>query len=329
MTRPTGWMSLAIVILLVVLLVVGLKPYLNGILAALVFGPPFRPVYLRILSKVKRPAVAAWCTLALILALVIGPLTTLGILAYQETRAIADQYQNLAPGALDFQVLGQSPASLVQQGAEKIVGWMQASLGSIFSETVRVLVSCFIMIYLLYYLLIEEESLMRVVQELLPFEAKDSQKLIDKFGRMSRGFLYGQGITALVQGVLGGIGLLIFGFPGAFLWAMVMTALSLIPVLGAFLIWVPAGILQIVSGQTLSGVGILVWGVVVVSFADNLLRPILMRNLAGVHPVITLLGVFAGISLFGLIGIIVGPLLFGLVLETARMFYRDQAESSP
>jgi len=66
----------------------------------------------------------------------------------------------------------------------------------------------------------------------------------------------------------------------------------------------------------------------VVSLADNLVRPLLMRNLTGVHPVITLLGVFAGLSLFGLVGIIVGPLLFALVLETARMFYREQVESS-
>jgi len=328
MTRPTGWISLGIVVLLVVLLVVGLKPYLSAILAALVFGPPFRPAYLRILAKVKRPALAAWCTLVLILGLVIGPLTTLGILAYQETRAIADEYRNLPAGSLDFQVMGQSPVNLVREGAEKIVGWVQASLGSIFSETLRVLVSFFIMLYLTYYLLLEEESMVKVVRELLPFDAKNSQKLIDEFQRMSRGFLYGQGITALIQGTLGGIGFLIFGFPGAFLWGMVMAALSLIPVLGAFLIWVPAGILQIVSGQTLSGVGILIWGAVVVSLADNLVRPLLMRNLTGVHPVITLLGVFAGLSLFGLVGIIVGPLLFALVLETARMFYREQVESS-
>ena len=109
---------------------------------------------------------------------------------------------------------------------------------------------------------------------------------------------------------------------------LVMATLSLVPVLGAFLIWVPAGILQIASGATVSGVGILIWGAVVVSCADNLVRPMIMKNMAGVHPVITLLGVFAGLSLFGFIGIVVGPLLFAMVLETARMFYREQAESS-
>jgi predicted PurR-regulated permease PerM len=107
-----------------------------------------------------------------------------------------------------------------------------------------------------------------------------------------------------------------------------MTVLSLVPVLGAFLIWIPAGILQIAGGATNSGIGILIWGAVVVSSADNLVRPLIMKNMAGVHPVITLLGVFAGLSLFGLIGIVIGPLLFAMVLETARMFYREQEEST-
>jgi predicted PurR-regulated permease PerM len=105
-----------------------------------------------------------------------------------------------------------------------------------------------------------------------------------------------------------------------------MTVLSLVPVLGAFLIWIPAGILQIASGATHSGVGILIWGAVVVSSADNLVRPAIMKNMAGVHPIITLLGVFAGLSLFGFIGIVIGPLLFAMVLETARMFFREQEE---
>jgi predicted PurR-regulated permease PerM len=328
MNRAAGMFSLIIVLLLVAVLVVGLKSYLSYILAALVLGPPFRPVYLRVLKRVKRPAVAAWATLLLILALVIGPLILLGTLTFREARSIADEYRNLPDGALDMVVFGQNLPELARQGAEKAVEWVQSSLGAIFSQTVQALVGFFVMLFLIYYLLLEEESLVRVTQELLPFEAKNSERLISEFRRMAKGFLYGQGITAAVQGALGGIGFLFFGFPGAFLWGTVMAFLSLIPVLGAFLVWVPAGILQIAGGRTFSGVGILVWGVVVVSFADNLIRPMLMRNLAGVHPVITLLGVFAGLSLFGLIGIIVGPLLFALVLETARMFYREQAETS-
>ena len=326
--EPTRWISLGIVILLFALLVVGLKPYLSAILAALVFAPIFRPVYLWILGRVKSPTAAAWVTLLVILLVAVGPLVTVGALALQEVQTVTQQYQDLSPDKINLTLFGRNIPDLVREGAEKFLDWLQSSLGAIASGTVRVLLGIFVMFYLIYYLLREQDQLEQVITELLPFNSKNSRKLMDDFYRISRGFVLGQGLTALLQGALGAVGFLIFGFPGAFLWGLVMAALSLVPVLGAFLIWVPAGILQIASGATASGVGILIWGAVVVSCADNLVRPIIMKNMAGVHPVITLLGVFAGLSLFGFIGIVVGPLLFALVLETARMFYREQAETS-
>ena len=327
-SQPTRFISLGIVILLSALLVVGLKPYLSAILAALVFAPIFRPVYLRIVTRVRSTTVAAWLTLLIILMVAVGPLVTVGVLAMQEVQTLTQQYQQLSPDKTNLVIFGKNIPDLVREGAAKFLDWLQSSLGAIASGTLRVLMGIFVMFYLTYYLLREQERLEQVIKELLPFDTGNSQKLMDDFYRISRGFVLGQGLTALLQGALGAVGFLIFGFPGAFLWGLVMAALSLIPVLGAFLIWVPAGILQIASGATISGVGILVWGVVVVSCADNLVRPMIMKNMAGVHPVITLLGVFAGLSLFGFIGIVVGPLLFAMVLETARMFYREQAESS-
>ena len=327
-SQPTRFISLGIVILLSALLVVGLKSYLSAILAALVFAPIFRPVYLRIVSRVKSSAVAAWVTLLIILMVAVGPLVTVGVLAAQEVQTLTQQYQQLNPDKVNLVVFGRNIPDLVREGAAKFLDWLQSSLGAIASGMLRFVLGVFVMFYLTYYLLREQGRLEQVIKELLPFDTNNSQKLMEDFYRISRGFVLGQGLTALLQGALGAIGFLIFGFPGAFLWGLVMATLSLVPVLGAFLIWVPAGILQIASGATVSGVGILLWGAVVVSCADNLVRPLIMKNMAGVHPVITLLGVFAGLSLFGFIGIVVGPLLFAMVLETARMFYREQAESS-
>jgi predicted PurR-regulated permease PerM len=327
-SQPTRFISLGIVILLFALLVVGLKPYLSAILAALVFAPIFRPVYLRIVSRVKSPTLAVWMTLLIILMVAVGPLVTVGVLAAQEVQTLTQQYQQLSPDKVNLVIFGRNIPDLVREGAAKFLDWLQSSLGAIASGTLRFVLGVFVMFYLTYYLLREQERLEQVVKELLPFDTNNSQKLMEDFYRISRGFVLGQGLTALLQGALGAIGFLIFGFPGAFLWGLVMATLSLVPVLGAFLIWVPAGILQIASGATVSGVGILIWGAVVVSCADNLVRPMIMKNMAGVHPVITLLGVFAGLSLFGFIGIVVGPLLFAMVLETARMFYREQAETS-
>jgi predicted PurR-regulated permease PerM len=326
-TPLTSFLSLGFVILLTALLVVGLRPFLAAILSALVFAPLFRPVYLRLLKRVKHSALAAWLTLLVIFVVVVGPLVTLGSLAVQEIQSVTEQYRQISPDKVNIEIFGRSIPDLVRQGADTFLTWLQSRLGTIASGILKLLLSLFVMLYLIYYLLREQEKLERIVREMLPFNDANSRKLLDDFYRISRGFILGQGLTALVQGFLGGVGFLIFGFPGAFLWGLVMTVLSLVPVLGAFLIWIPAGILQIAGGATNSGIGILIWGAVVVSSADNLVRPLIMKNMAGVHPVITLLGVFAGLSLFGLIGIVIGPLLFAMVLETARMFYREQEES--
>ena len=327
-TPLTSFLSLGFVILLTALLVVGLRPFLAAILSALVFAPLFRPVYLRLLKRVKHSALAAWLTLLVIFVVVVGPLVTLGSLAVQEIQSVTEQYRQISPDKVNIEIFGRSIPDLVRQGADTFLTWLQSRLGTIASGVLKLLLSLFVMLYLIYYLLREQEKLERIVREMLPFNDANSRKLLDDFYRISRGFILGQGLTALVQGFLGGVGFLIFGFPGAFLWGLVMTVLSLVPVLGAFLIWIPAGILQIAGGATNSGIGILIWGAVVVSSADNLVRPLIMKNMAGVHPVITLLGVFAGLSLFGLIGIVIGPLLFAMVLETARMFYREQEEST-
>ena len=326
-TRLVAFLALGFVIVLTALLITGLKPYLGAILSALVFTPVFRPVYLWLLVRLKRPVFAAWATLLIIFLAVIGPVATIVGLAYQEASAVAEQYKDIQPDKVSFTVFGKNIPDLVRELAGNFLDWVRTRLADIATGILSVVIGLFVMFYLIYYLLQDGPKLERMVQDLLPFGEENSRKLIEDFYRISRGFVVGQGVTALLQGALGCLGFLIFGFPGAVLWGLVMAVLSLIPVLGAFLIWIPAGILQIAGGATNSGIGILIWGALVVSTADNLVRPLIMRNMAGIHPIITLLGVFAGLTLFGLIGIVVGPLLFAMVLETARMFYHEQVEA--
>jgi len=325
--RLITFLALGFVLLLAALLITGLRPYMGAILSALVFTPVFRPVYLKLLGRLKRPVFAAWATLIIILLAVIGPVATIVGLAYQEAFAVAEQYKDIKPDTMNITVFGQSIPDLVRDAAANFLDWIRSRLADIATGILGIVIGLFIMFYLIYYLLQDGPQLERMVQDLLPFGEANSRKLIEDFYRISRGFVVGQGLTALLQGALGCLGFLVFGFPGAVLWGLVMAVLSLIPVLGAFLIWIPAGILQIAGGATTSGVGILIWGALVVSTADNLVRPVIMRNMAGIHPIITLLGVFAGLTLFGLIGIVVGPLLFAMVLETARMFYNEQVEA--
>jgi predicted PurR-regulated permease PerM len=143
---------------------------------------------------------------------------------------------------------------------------------------------------------------------------------------MTKAIVLGQLVVALVQGVCGGLGFLIFGIDGAVLWGLIMTILSFIPLLGSFLIWLPAGIVQLIQHNYYSGIGILLWGAIVVSNIDNLLRPRLVKKRTNVNPVITLLGAFIGLDFFGIIGIVVGPLILALFFVLVQMFRQEYIE---
>jgi predicted PurR-regulated permease PerM len=135
-----------------------------------------------------------------------------------------------------------------------------------------------------------------------------------------RAIFYGQVLTALVQGVIGGIGLLIFQIPQAFVLTVLMVLLSFFPFVGTPLVWVPAAILKLMAGETWQGVGLLIYGAAIVMNVDNFLRPRLIAMHSQVHPVVILIGIIGGTKIFGFIGFLVGPVIFAIFLQLLRFF---------
>jgi len=143
-----------------------------------------------------------------------------------------------------------------------------------------------------------------------------------------RGVFAGQILTSLIQGAVGGLGFLIFGVPGAILWAAVMALFSLLPVLGAFMVWLPAAAILVYRGDVWQGVGLFLWGLVFVSLIDNFVRPKLIGDRTAIHPLFVLIGVLGGVAAFGFIGLFLGPLLVGVTLSVLKVWerhYRDPA----
>ncbi len=138
-----------------------------------------------------------------------------------------------------------------------------------------------------------------------------------------RAVFVGQMLTSIIQAVVGGIGFLIAGVPGAILWTAVMAILALLPVVGAFLVWIPAGIYLLVSGEIGWGIFLLLWGALVVSNVDNFVRPKLIGDRSGIHPLFVLVGVLGGVAAFGFIGLFLGPVLVGVTVSVLKVWEEE------
>ena len=180
-----------------------------------------------------------------------------------------------------------------------------------------------LMYFLLYYLLTGEDSAFaRKVYVAVPFNEENTATLMDEFSKIVRTTITSSGAVALIQGAILTITFLIFDIQGAILWGFIATILSFVPVFGSTLVWVPATIIQLLQGDYTAGIAILIAGLFA-SVIDNFLRPVIQKKVGEIHPFLSLLGIIIGVSLFGLIGIVIGPLLLSYFLLTVEMFSKE------
>jgi predicted PurR-regulated permease PerM len=229
---------------------------------------------------------------------------------------IEEKISQFAARYVDLHLLKEQ---LLNQVKDLLLGGASTILGSL----PDVVIGLFIMFLAMYYLFHEGESVFRRVRLLLPLAPNLKDKLIEEIKNVTFAVVYGQVMTAFIQGVLAGLGFLVCGVSNAVFWGFVMMILSFVPLVGSTIIWVPAGIYLILSGNHLRGAGLLAYGIVVVSNIDNVIKPRLIGGKSKIHALTILLGVFGGLKLFGFMGLFVGPLILAL-LNSILVFYEEE-----
>ena len=136
----------------------------------------------------------------------------------------------------------------------------------------------------------------------------------------------GSGVTAAIQGAVLAVTFWIVGLPNGLFWGVVTLALSILPIVGSGLVWIPAGAVLIMQGRPVTGVLLIVWGILVAQLVDSLARPIIYRRFSAIHPLITLIGAIAGVNYFGLLGLLIGPLSLSYFFELIRMYREEYLE---
>ncbi len=303
-----------------------IKPFISYLIFSVVLVVIFSPVYNYFVKKTKKPrAVALLCVLALLLLLVIP---TYVIFAKFITEA-PSAYENFVK-TVDFSYIEEFMSS----NFGKIVdmqGWLDRSTvrfqkyvlsnaASIFQSVTNIMMGLFVMFFVMYYMFIDGDYLISELKKILPISSEHQKVLLREIKQVIKGTIEGQLLLGIIQGALGGLIFLILGLSNPLFWGFLMVIFSIIPVIGAFIIWVPAAIYLFASGSIIKAIILSAFGIIVISQVDNLLRPYIMGRTAEIHPVIVLLGVLGGLQVFGFIGFITGPLVLALFMKVLRFF---------
>ncbi|KWT70693.1 MULTISPECIES: AI-2E family transporter [unclassified Variovorax] len=326
-----------------------LLPFFGAVLWAVALAILFTPLYKRLLKRMPgRRNLAALATLAICLVIVIIPLAMVTVSLVQEASLVT---QRIRTGEINFaryfqQVLGALPQwllnllerfglgnmeamlSRIAQGAAQTGQLVATQALNIGQNTFDFVVSFALMLYMLYFLLRDGTALSKLIREALPMARPHTHYLLNKFTTVIRATVKGNVAVAAVQGALGGLAFWVLGVQGALLWAALMAFLSLLPAVGAALIWLPVAIYFLATGHVWEGVALIVFGVVVIGLVDNVLRPILVGKDTQMPDYIVLMSTVGGMALFGVNGFVIGPVVAALFMAAWDLFASSNEEAA-
>jgi predicted PurR-regulated permease PerM len=326
-----------LLLLIVVSLALGwiLLPFYGTILWGSVIAMMFAPVYRRLLTRLNgRRTFAAVLTLLLALVVLILPLAVVSASLAREAiqlyarlqsgewnpalyfhglfhalpapaMALLDQF-----GLADFDTL-QSRISAAAVQASQFVATRALAIGQ---NTFEFVAQLFITLYLAFFLIRDGDAVARIVRRAIPLSPEHKQELIGKFATVIRATVKGNLVVAAIQGALGGIAFWFLGINAALLWAVLMAFLSLLPAIGAALVWLPVALYFVVTGAVWKGIALIAYGVLVIGLVDNLLRPILVGRDTRMPDYVVLITTLGGMAVFGINGFVIGPTIAAMFI---------------
>jgi predicted PurR-regulated permease PerM len=307
------------------------------ILLAATFTGLSYPLYLQLLAGLRSPALSAITTLILVLVLGLAPV--IGVLAIganealRMTETVGPRLTQLVsePTAVDAQLQRLPGYSYVEPYRQQIltklgefVGQASKLVFDVLSATTRAtalfVFHTGVLLYAMYFFLTGGPSLLRYVMAYVPLAEVDKQRMVEKFVSVTRATLKGTLLIGAAQGMLGGLAFWVVGIEGPVFWGTVMTVLSIIPGVGGALVWVPAVIFLMVTGDLWKGLGLAAFCGLAVGSVDNLLRPILVGRDTQLHELLIFLSTLGGLMFFGASGFILGPVLAALFVTVWEIF---------
>jgi len=315
-----------------------LQPFLSVFFVALVLASLSYPAYQKIVTWTggRQSLSALLACVLVVLVLIVPGVLLLGLLAKESAQAYEWIRENVGSGVLEQRVIQQAldlqkkylpklDIERLELGksltdlAATLSGFVIGMSTSVVKAITTAVGEFFLMLVALYYFYKDGPAFVEWVMRLTPLPGSLVREIVQKFRDVSESALYGTFLVAIVQGFLGGIGFLIVGLP-PLIWGVVMALFSLIPLGGTALVWGPAAVILMLSHRVGAGIFLILWGVLVVSASDNILRPLLMKGKSQLHPLLIFFSLIGGMLGFGPLGIFLGPLAMVLIISMLRAY---------
>ncbi len=308
-------------------------PFFVPIIWAGIFAIMFHSLFERLAVIVKNRSVASLCITLLIIVIIIGPVAFVSVQLIQQAIDAVNSVKRLYDsGELDrlltldipwlaaireqmasrFNIQSLSVDQMVPQILDKASGFIVGQASNLLANSAKVMLNFVLMLVATYYLVRDGHLLVSRVKSIIPLPADQVNKLVHDLRGLISVTMYSGVAVAALQGVLGWLLFTIMGIESAVFWGAVMGFLSLLPLFGAFLIYIPAGLFLMVSGSPIKGIITIAIGTVVVSQVDNLIRPWIISGKVQMHPLLTFFSMLGGIAVFGFVGVVVGPVVAAL-----------------
>ncbi len=315
--------NLVIIIALGVLIAYSLQDIFSAILSTLVLYTIMRPAYIH-LAEVKNwnKRLVAIILITISIMLIILPfygLSAMVISKISELKSSDIFFKNLLvklQHLLPFQI----NEKLIQDGLNQLGNWATQLFPSLISSAVNIILSLLVVYFLLYFMLIERKQFEASLVKYAPFREQNALRFGNEMKNTTFANVLGQGLICLVQGSLVSLSFYVLGYEDPIFWGVVTTFISFVPILGPPVVFVPAAILQIVNGHEFEGWAMLIFGFLVIINIDNVLRFIIAKKVGNIHPIITVIGVIIGIPLFGILGLVFGPLLLSYFILLIKIY---------
>ena len=323
--------TLLIIIALGCVIAYALQGIFGSILSTLVLYTILRPGYIYLVEKRSwNKSFAAILLLFLSVVILILPFYALSTMVLEKVaelqsnpayfKTMLEKVKHLVPVNGDIQ-------NLVEDGLKKAGEWATTLFPSIISGAFNIVLGLLLMYFLLFFMLVQMETFEQALIKYAPFREQNVQRFAEEMRNTTYANVVGQGFIALVQGSLLGLSFYILGYTDPVFWGVVTTFISFVPILGPPIVFVPAALLQLANGNNFAGWAMLIFGFIVIINIDNVLRFMIAKRVGNIHPVITVLGVVIGIPLFGILGLVFGPLLLSWFILLVKI-YETSAKAS-
>jgi predicted PurR-regulated permease PerM len=320
-----------------------LLPFVNVLAWAAVLVILFHPIHQRLVALTGRPGWSALLSTVIVIAVILIPLTSLTLAVAKEIGDVAKNIQGFLRSLLDpnSPVVGRIMGwlgryvdinQLGTQGylLERLNGVSGAIVGrtlGLVGGVVGAIIQSFFIVFTMYYFFRDGDRIYDAMLDMIPLEASQTRMIFDRTREVIYASVYGVIVIAGIQGTLGGLAFAFLGLPSPLVWGVVMFFLSMVPLVGSSVVWVPTAAYLAVNGHWGKALALALWGALVIGTIDNFLRPKLVGERAGLHELLIFFSVLGGLRIWGALGLALGPVVVAITLALLDIFRRADSES--